>query len=152
MYAYLIYLAVYTMFGLFIEILYTGISNVTDGEISGRDKYLEGKTYLWMIPIYGILLTGLFHPLYQLLAGLDIIYRFIIWAILITSFEALTGWAYDKWLGFCPWDYSRSKWKVFERGYTKWYLLPLWGLAGLVIEHVTRLLIYLNPYINAYFS
>ena len=147
----------YFFFGFALEIFFVAVSKITDGKIAGRDKYLEGKTYLWMIPIYGILLLGVFEPLFHLVHEWPWYCRFLLWAVSFTFFEGLTGWLYDKILGFCPWDYSKDKWKVFERGYTKWSLLPMWGIAGLVIEHYSALMVYLSPHVitfilQTYFS
>ena len=94
----------YVMFGFTLEIFFVAISNIADGSIKGRDKYLEGKTYLWMVPIYGFLLTLLFEPMSINLMNYGILTRYIIYGFMITVFEGLTGLIYDKLLGFCPWD------------------------------------------------
>ena len=134
----------YATFGFSMEVLLVAITHVVDGKITKEDKLLKGSTYLWMIPIYGILLPFVFEPLRSITSDWFLIARFFSWAVLITFFEGLTGWIYDKTLGFCPWDYSKSKYKIFERGYTKWTLVPAWGIAGLVLERYSDLLIKLS--------
>lgn len=135
----------YVMFGFFMEVCFVAISKIIDGKIRGRDVYLEGHTYLWMVPVYGFLLLLIFEPVHGLIENWNILARWFIWAITFTYFEALAGYIYDKILGFCPWDYSESKYKMFKRGYTKWTLLPQWGIAGLVIELYSRALIKVSP-------
>lgn len=141
----------YVMFGFTLEIFFVAISNIADGSIKGRDKYLEGKTYLWMVPIYGFLLTLLFEPMSINLMNYGILTRYIIYGFMITVFEGLTGLIYDKLLGFCPWDYSNSKWKLHPRGYTKVTLIPAWGVAGLIIEKYSELLLYLSPFVSNFY-
>ncbi len=142
----------YVMFGFTMEVFFVAISNVADGSISGRDKYLEGKTYLWMVPVYGFLLLFVLEPLIAKVASYGILSRFAVYGVAIAFFEGLTGFVYDKLLGFCPWDYSSSKWKVHPRGYTKLTIIPAWGVAGLVIEKFTGLLQYLAPFAKNYFT
>lgn len=131
----------YIGFGFVMEMTFVALSKVIDGKIRGRDIYLEGHTYLWMAPVYGFLLLFIFEPVHSLTMNIYPLFRFIIWAITFTFFEALCGWIYDKKLGFCPWDYSGSKFKMFKRGYTKWTLIPQWGIAGLFIEGYSYMLI-----------
>ena len=131
----------YIGFGFVMEMTFVALSKVIDGKIRGRDIYLEGHTYLWMAPIYGTLLLFIFEPVYSLIASWHPFFRFLIWSITFTFFEGLFGYIYDKILGFCPWDYSSSKFKIFKNGYTKWTLIPQWGIAGLFIEGDSFMLI-----------
>jgi hypothetical protein len=132
----------YVFFGLIMEVIVVASGDfskvahdiIKHGKIEKEDERFEGKTYLWMIPIYGILILFLFEPLYKLINDWNIIFRYLVWSIGFTFFEGLSGWIYNKLIGFCPWDYSGSKWKVFKNGYTKWSLLPVWGIAGIIIE------------------
>lgn len=130
----------YATFGFSLEVVFVAITNVVDGNITKEDRRLKGSTYLWMLPIYGLMLPFIFEPVYGIIADWYVPFRFISWAVLITAAEGLSGWAYDKVLGFCPWDYSQSRWKIFDRGYAKWTLVPAWGLAGLVLEKYSDLL------------
>jgi uncharacterized membrane protein len=143
-YEYLFRILHYATFGFTLEVLFVALSKIADGDITAEDRYLKGSTYLWMIPIYGILLPFIFEPVRDITSEWNILFRFISWAVMITFFEGLVGWIYDKTLGFCPWDYSKSKYKVFDRGYTKWTLVPAWGVAGLVLEKYSDLLIRLS--------
>lgn len=140
----------YVAFGVILEWFFVILSKVIDGKIRGNDIYLEGHTYLWMAPVYGVLLLFIFEPVFGLISGWNIIFRYIVWAISFTFFEGFAGFMYEKLIGFCPWDYSQSKWKIFKNGYTKYSLIPLWGLAGLLIEMYSKLIIYLSPMVSQY--
>lgn len=140
----------YVFFGFTMEICFVAIAHLLDGKITNEDKRLTGKTYLWMIPIYGFLLLFPFEISFKLIHEWPIYFRFIFWAITFTFFEGISGWGYDRWLGFCPWDYSDSKFKVHPSGYTKWTLLPAWGIAGLIIEQYSKLIVYLSYYVPVY--
>ena len=140
----------YIVFGFMLEIKFTAIGQIADGDITKEDKKLKGSISLWMIPIYGLLVWGLFEPLSGLVINWPWYVRYVIWAILISGFEALSGWIYDKYFNIRPWDYSTSKFKVFKNGYTKWTYVPLWGLAGLILEHYSRIVVYLSQYFVKY--
>lgn len=141
----------YAGMGVVLEVFFVALSKLIDGKIRGRDIYLEGHTYLWMIPIYGILLLFIFEPVHAFIMNWNIIVKWFIWAMTFTFFEAASGFGYDKLLGFCPWDYSQSKWKMFKKGYTKWSLVPLWGMAGLFIEGYSYALVHSSDLIwNSY--
>lgn len=146
----------YTMTGFFLETVYSviGIEKSVGAPIPRRvpKKYLEGFVSLYMLPIHGIGMIVGFEPMVERISHLHISVRFVIYAIAITSCEAIGGWIYDKILGFYSWDYYKlSPYRVFKRGYTLWTLLPQWGLAGLVLERVSILLNYLTPYVTQFY-
>ena len=136
---------VYVLVGIAIEVSFVAISKIVDGKIRGRDVYLEGKTYLWMAPIYGFLLYFVYEPVFMLISQYNVAFRFLVWSVSFTAIEALSGFLYKQLLGFCPWDYSQSRWKMFKNGYTKWSLIPLWGFAGIGIEFISAFVVALSP-------
>lgn len=141
----------YVFFGLIMEIKFTAISRVADGKITEEDKKLKGYVPLWMIPIYGILLTFVFTPVYfYLIIDYSFIIRYVVWCVTFTGFEALSGYLYDKFLNVKVWDYSKDKGSILN-GYTKLTLLPAWGLAGLIIEQYVEFITYLTPSAVQYF-
>jgi hypothetical protein len=114
-------------------------------------KYLEGFVSLYMIPVHGLLMLGLFEPMFATIRHLHWGLRFAVWALSITTAEALCGWLLRRVVGFYPWDYYRdSRFRVFKEGYTLWTLVPLWGVAGLVMERYAGLLQHLSPVAAAY--
>jgi len=140
----------YIGFGFIMEIIASAVQKVTDGEITEEDKKLKGSVALWMIPVYGLLLTIVFELVYfGLINNLFFLIRYLIWAVAFTGFEILFGFLYDKFLHIRPWDYTGEKGSILK-GYTKLTLIPLWGIAGLIIEQYAKLLNYLSPYIVTY--
>lgn len=141
----------YVVFGLIMEVKFSAISKIADGDITKEDKKMRGYVPLWMIPVYGILLTFVFSPVYfLLLQNQHFIVRYISWAITFTLFEALSGFLYDKLLNVKVWDYSNDKTSILN-GYTKLSFIPLWGIAGLIIEQYVLFITFLTPYAIAYF-
>ena len=147
----------YVFSGFTLEIIYSvlGIELSLGTKLKRHlpKKYLEGFVSLWMIPIHGFGMLFGFEALAPYVGELNIFLRFVIWAITITGMEALTGFIYDKIKGFYCWDYyEKSRFKVFKRGYTLWTLLPQWGIAGLILEVYSRLLIKLTPHAVEFFK
>jgi hypothetical protein len=132
--------AMYIMAGFTLEVFFTAISHITDGRWTSQDKYLTGTTYLWMMPVYGLSFPLIFVPLYHQIHDAPMILRYIVWAIMISGIEWISGYLYAKTIGFCPWNYRDSRWKIGEAGYTRWDFVPLWGLFGLFMEWYTGLL------------
>lgn len=146
----------YTLFGLTMESVFSvlGIERALGCEVDKRvpKAYLEGFVSLYMIPLHGLGLLFVFEPVRAVTAHWFIGLRFVLWAVGITSFEVAWGWFLDKTVGFYPWDYyARSRYRMFPRGYTLWTLVPQWGLAGLVLEVYTDLMIYLSPQVVEFF-
>ncbi len=139
----------YSIFGLFLETVFsvTGIEWVSGLHIQRITprKYLEGFVSLYMIPVHGFgMLT--FEYIFFFIQHWPIFFRYVVWCLLITFAEALSGFIYDRVLGFYSWDYyAQSKYKVFKREYTLWTLIPLWGVAGLILEIYVKIVTYISP-------
>ena len=147
----------YAMAGFFLEVTFSviGIEFCLGKKLKKQTphKYLEGFVSLYMIPIHGLGMYFGFEFQHSQIAELNIFVRYLIWCLSITSVEALSGFIMHRTIGFYPWDYYKdSKYKVFENGYTLWSLIPLWGIAGLILEQYSRLLIYLSPIVQNYFG
>lgn len=145
----------YTFFGLSLEMIFsvTGIEHALGCRVHRRvpRKYLEGFVSLYMIPLHGLGLLFGFEPVLAAIADWAWPLRFLVYAVAISGAEVLWGFFLDKTVGFYPWDYyADSRFKVFRRGYTLWTLVPLWGIAGLILEAYAGLLLYLSPYVRAY--
>jgi len=146
----------YTFFGLSLEIIFsvTGIEKLLGTKINKRcpENYLEGFVSLYMIPLHGLGLLFGFEFLHNIIANYFLGIRFIIWALLFTICEIIWGFVLDKIIGFYPWNYyAYSKYKIFNKGYSLWTLIPMWGIAGIFIEYYSQLLIYLSPYATKWF-
>lgn len=147
----------YAMFGLTLEVVFAvdGIDRALGFRVKRRvpRKYLEGFVSLYMIPLHGFGVLFLFEPASLAMAGWSWPVRFVAYAFLIALAEVLWGWGLDKVLGFYTWDYyAESRFRVFKRGYTLWTLVPLWGVAGMVLEQYVRLVAYLSPHAVTHFQ
>jgi len=142
----------FIFFGFFMEIMFsvTGIEFALGKKLKKQTphKYLEGFVSLYMIPIHGFGVTFLFVPMYQQISDIHLIYRYIIWCFGFTMCEIIGGFIYHKLIGFYPWDYYKeSKYKIFQEGYSLWTLVPLWGIAGLILELYAGLIIRLSNFL-----
>lgn len=147
----------YAAFGLVMETLFAvdGIERVLGCKLDRRvpKKYLEGFVSLYMIPLHGLGVLVALEPLMLLMAPLHWVFRYFVYALFITFCEVAWGWVLDKTLGFYPWDYyAKSKYRMFRRGYTLWTLVPLWGVAGMLLEQYAQLLLHLSPHVSVYFG
>ncbi len=147
---YLFRFAFYTFFGLVLEMTFSvhNIDIALGYKVHRRvpRKYLEGFVSMYMIPLHGLGLLFGFEFVHSLIGEWFIVWRFFAWAVMISVMEVFWGVLCHKVLGFYSWDYyADSKYKVFKNGYTLWTLVPLWGVAGLVLEWYSRLLIHISP-------
>ena len=134
----------YGIFGWCLEILWTAIKRKITGQ--ERGWRLEGRTYLWMFPIYGIA-TWLYEPTHDALRTRPCPLRAIIYTTGILSVEYATGWMIRRLTGACPWDYSdRSRWHI--HGLIRLDYAPAWAAVGLILEHIHDFLIRLTPAIR----
>jgi uncharacterized membrane protein len=124
----------YGVAGWAMEIVFTAASRQLDG--SG-DRKLQGHTYLWMLPIYG-LTALLFDPVQRRVAHRPPAVRSAAYAAAFVGVEYGSGALLRKVTGVCPWDYTgRSRFVV--DGVTRLDYAPLWALAGLGVERLDRL-------------
>ena len=42
---------------------------------------------------------------------------------------------------------EKSKYKIFKKGYSLWTYIPVWGLYGLLLECLVKIVVGLSPYI-----
>ena len=155
--AYVFRFLMYVMFGLSMEVLFAvhPIEMVLGCKVNRRvpKKYLEGFVSAYMIPLHGLGVLFGFESMVLLISDFNIAIRFVVYSLGITVSEALWGYVCDKVLGFYSWDYyADSKYKIFERGYTLWTLVPIWGIAGMILEIYTKLMVYLSPHVVEFFT
>lgn len=141
----------YMVVGLALEMIFsvTGIERTVGRELNRRvpRHYMEGFVSLYMIPLHGLGMLFLFESARDFSREWFFGYRYLFYCLGISGAEAIWGFVLDKTLGFYPWDYyANSKYKVFERGYTLWTLVPQWGLAGMILEVYSDMLRWLTPY------
>lgn len=123
------------------EVLFTALSD----SLPRRDWRLVGTTYLWMFPIYGLLVI-LYEPVHDLIRDYPLIIRALIWAIGFTAVELISGWLIERVTGRCPWDYSDKRFAI--NAYIRWDFFVVWAIIGLALEPVHDFLVRLTPAIE----
>jgi uncharacterized membrane protein len=132
----LLHLLLYALLGLVVEVLYTAIYAAAEAIVDRLpiDGRLQGHTYLWMLPIYG--LGGLlFEQVHTILASWHWTARGLLYALGIFLVEYLSGFVIEKLTGSIPWDYSKRRWHV--HGKIRLDYLPVWFCFGLFLETAT---------------
>ena len=123
------------------EVVFTALTD----SVPKRDWRLVGTTYLWMFPIYGLLVV-FYEPVHDLIRELPVIVRALIWSIGFTTVELVTGWLIARVTGRCPWDYSDKRFAI--NAYIRWDFFPVWAIIGLALEPVHDFLVRLTPAIE----
>ena len=114
------------------EVVFTALQRAA--RPSTRTAQLEGHTYLWMAPIYG-LCAVLFEPVHDRLRGQAPARRAVAYAAGILAVEYVSGRLIARLTGAVPWDYTgRSRFQL--HGATRFDYAPLWAVAGLGLERV----------------
>lgn len=125
-------LVTYGCIGWIIEILFTGFYSL----LIQKNKTAPAKTYLWMLPIYG--LAGIVLELVQNLLTWPWYFRPLIYLPLIYGIEGVSGWLIRKITGRCPWDYGNSRWTplgLIHLGYT-----PFWLFLGFLFDPISNIM------------
>jgi uncharacterized membrane protein len=123
------------------EVMFTALTD----SLAKRDWRLTGTTYLWMFPIYGLLVV-LYEPVHDLIRDYPFIVRAIIWSLGFTAVELTTGWLIERLTGRCPWDYSGKRFAI--NAYIRWDFFVVWAIIGLALEPVHDFLVRLTPAIE----
>jgi uncharacterized membrane protein len=119
----------YGVVGVATEVVFTGARE----SALRRDWRLDGRSYLWMVPIYG-LSAYLFEPVHDALRSRAVWQRALAYSAGIMGVEYVTGMALRRLVGVVPWDYSgHSRW-VVPGGAIRLDYAPLWAVAGLALE------------------
>ena len=121
----------YGVVGVASEVVFTG---ARDGVLR-RDWRLQGRSYVWMLPIYG-LSAYLFEPLHSSIRERPWWQRACAYSVGIIGVEYVVGITLRRLVGVVPWDYSgHGRW-VLPGGATRLDYAPLWAVAGLGLERV----------------
>lgn len=118
----------YGLIGWGVEICWTGMGSLFRG-----DWRLEGNTYLWMLPIYG--LAVLLEPLHEGIRRWPWLARGLVWVGVIWALEFVTGGTLEIAVGACPWDYT-GKTPYSVLGLIRLDYAPAWFLLGLLFERL----------------
>ena len=126
---------VYGAYGCCFEIVFTGIKHWVASDY--KDWSFRGKSYIWMLPIYG-LLAFLFEPVHDFLRNWPWPLRGIVYVAGLYAVELITGWILRVTTGKCPWDYTGKKYNF--KGLIRWNYAPIWFLFTMAAEPLHDLL------------
>lgn len=118
---------IYGLIGWFLEIIWTGLGSLLSGDVR-----LTSTTYLWMFPIYGLVV--LFEGLHENIRPHPYWARGLFWMVLFFTVEYLTGWLIRSLVGTAPWDYSQAFFQV--DGLIRLDYAPVWFAGGLLFEKI----------------
>jgi hypothetical protein len=121
----------YGALGVAAEVGFTG---ARDGLLRS-DRRLQGQSYLWMFPIYG-LSAYLFEPVHDALRGKPLWQRAMAYSVGIMGVEYVAGMALRRGTGVVPWDYTGHSRFALPGGATRLDYAPIWGAVGLALERV----------------
>ena len=123
----------YGMLGWVAEVAFTGVREALQPD--RRSWRLEGHSYLWMLPIYG-LAAFMFEPLHDVVKSRPVWQRAGLYAGGIMAVEYATGTALRRGVGVVPWDYrGQSRWAL-PGGAVRLDYAPIWAVTGLALERV----------------
>jgi len=125
--------AAYGVLGWGTEVAFTAVQGVVNG--TSRDWRLRGHSYLWMLPIYG-LLAFLYEPLHDRMRERPAWQRGFAYASGFLACELATGTAIRRAVGLVPWDYTGRSRFAMAHGTVRLDYAPFWALAGLLIERL----------------
>ena len=112
--------------GWCLEIFWTGLKS-----FQRRQMKLEGRSSIWMFPIYGM--AAFLAPVSRWIHNKNMWLRGMIYAGAIFLTEFITG-SLLKRRDMCPWDYSRARWNI--GGVIRLDYAPVWFLTGLLYERI----------------
>jgi uncharacterized membrane protein len=127
---YLILFLIYSFFGVGTEVFFTSVSDY----IKSKDMTFQGRSYLWMFPIYGS--WGLIiEPLYHLIIFIPFILRGFIYLFVVMAGEFIYGYILKLTIKKCPWEY-KTKWTIM--GIVNLTYIPFWLVFGYLSELLYR--------------
>lgn len=135
---------IYGALGWCIEIIWTATSSTVTRQQKGWR--LAGTTYLWMLPIYG-LLAPLYEPTHNAIRPWPWVLRGAVYGLGFMAIEYVAGWLLRRLTGACPWDYTGRAQRHLN-GLVRLDYGPVWALLGLGLEPVHDVLVRLTPVIR----
>lgn len=136
---------IYGLLGWCMEVVWTAIP--THRPI---DWSLRGHSYIWMLPIYG-LIGPLYEPVHNRLRRVARPVRALVYAVGFITVETIMGTLLKRLTGQCPWDYTgKTRWEI--GGVTRLDYAPVWAALGLGLEPLHDRLVRLTPAIRETFG
>jgi hypothetical protein len=107
-------------------------------------KVLFGQSSLWMIPVYAFPAFTIELVYTRWLHRWPRLARAVVYGLVIMAWELATGAALKELTGYAIWKYSDP---LNVLGWTTFAILPIWMLAGMLIELIFREL--MDPRVRA---
>lgn len=122
---------IYGLTGWIAETLFTGLGSLIKGDLTMRSW-----TYIWMFPIYGLML--LLEPVHDRIRDLPVVSRGGVYTMIIFGIEYTTGRILRALIGKCPWNYTGP---YAIDGLITLSFIPVWFVGGLIFEKLHDFLI-----------
>ena len=132
---------VFGILGVFGEVVYTSLKSL----VKERSLRLQGKSYLWMFPIYG-LIALLFGPVHQFMSGWAWPLRGLGYMIVIYAVEYVAGELLKRLTGDYIWHYQG---RYNLHGHIKLTHAPVWFAVGLLVERYYDSMLRLSQYLSS---
>ena len=100
-----------------------------------------GYSFLWMLPIYALLVF--IEPASEGMKNFPLLVRGLLYVLALWMVEYFSGRLIKKISGHIPWDYSASRWNL--SGAIRFDFLPIWLVFVLVAEWLSHKFILLTP-------
>lgn len=122
----------FSCLGITTEVVFTSLWTIlTNYKKKQRlNLALKGHSYLWMLPIYGMI-PVIFPAVYSLIEHMPLIGRAFVYGVCTLALEFFFGWLIDRMTGKCPWEYSGP---LAVKGYIRLDFLPFWMGFGVMVE------------------
>lgn len=116
------------LMGWCLEIFWTGLKS-----FQRRQMKLEGRSSIWMFPIYGM--AAFLSPVSHWIRNKGTLFRGSVYTCAIFLTEFITGSLLKK-RNMCPWDYSQARFNI--GGVIRLDYAPVWFLTGLLYEKMFK--------------
>lgn len=116
---------IYTSLAALAEVIFTGLKSWPT---------LEGRTQLWVLPLYFFGSIFIFEPLFNLLSHLPFLIKGIVYSSIILSIEYLAAFLLEYFLGIVPWNYETSY--LIRSSYIRLEYAPIWATVAILGEIV----------------
>jgi len=133
---YLVVTIGFALMGITLEVFWQGLGNL----IRKKDLRLIGHSYIWMIPLYG-LVPFIYKTTLSHFQNYSIFFRGLIYMFAFYLLEYIFGFTIKQLTGRCPWDYSKHYVKIFGKKrkfhFQKIITLeyaPVWYIYGILFE------------------
>lgn len=126
----------YGCLGLLLEVFFTGLHSLYI-----RNYKATSTTFLWMIFIYGF--AGVTLEWLHLSLGWHPVLMALVYVPVIYTIEFTSGWALEKVIGACPWNYGAGKHVI--AGYIRLDYIWYWYAAALGFDYIV-------PFLNKFFT